>query len=178
MKNLQEYIEESLLDDFDDLENDAAKNVYKHNAIGKKYKVDRIYCGGDFSEFKSQFDIKKLKQLHRKYAVWESDGFDIKKRITMARSTVIKNKSMTNIVKLFADIILSVDETNLAIDFSKSKISDDLVNILSQAYVGKSKFIVLSRSESQESQSYGIIIYNDNMYDHTSLHFVIEPKQE
>ena len=102
MKNLNTYLQESLLDDFDDLENDATKNVYKQNTIGKKYKINKVYCGGDFSKLKTHFDIKKLKQLHSKYAVWESDNFDVKKRKDGSIAT--KNKSIINIVKLFADI--------------------------------------------------------------------------
>jgi hypothetical protein len=176
MITLQQYIKESLLDDLDELENDATKNVYKQNTIGKKYKIDKVYCGGDFSKLKTHFDIKKLKQLHSKYAVWESDKFDVKKRIDGSIAT--KNKSIINIVKLFADIVLSVDETNLTVGGRTPGVSDDLVNILSQAYVGKSKLMVWSRSESQTSELYGIIVYNDDIYDRTSLLFVIEPKQK
>lgn len=166
---------ESLLDDLDELENDATKNVYKQNTIGKKYKIDKVYCGGDFSKLKTHFDIKKLKQLHSKYAVWESDNFDVKKRKDGSIAT--KNKSIINIVKLFADIVLSVDESNLTVGKRAPGFSDELVNILSQAYVAyvsKSELKVWSRSESQTSELYGIIVYNDDI----SLVFVIEPKQK
>lgn len=42
MKNLQEYIEEGLLDDFDDLEKESDIIVNRNGTIGEKYEVRTI----------------------------------------------------------------------------------------------------------------------------------------
>lgn len=62
MKTLTEYIEESLLDDFDDLEKDSDKNVNDHTLVGGKMYVQNIDCDGmNLSDLFSLRNMKKLK---------------------------------------------------------------------------------------------------------------------
>ena len=173
MKSLEQYIKESLLDDIDDLENDATKNVHKQDTIGKGYEIDDAVFGGSFAKFKKLFDIKKLKQIHSEYALWKSNDFVVKKMVN--GKTNITNQSAIDIIKLFADIVLSINKSNLNADFFKTMHSKDLVNILSPAYIGKGNLKVTSISGSQLNELYRIFICNDDIYNQEVLSFFIKP---
>jgi hypothetical protein len=173
MKTLEQYVKESLLDDIDDLEIETAKNVRKQDTIGKEYEIDDAVFGGSFAKFKKLFDIKKLKQIHSEYALWKSNDFVVKKMVRGKAN--ITNQSTIDIIKLFADIVLSINKSNLNADFFKTKYSEDLINILSPAYIGKSKLRSTSTSESQLSELYRVFICNDDMYSQEVLAFFIKP---
>lgn len=173
MKTLEQYIKESLLDDIDDLEIEATKNVHKQDTIGKEYKIDDAVFGGSFAKFKKLFDIKKLKQIHSEYALWKSNDFVVKKMVRGKAN--ITNQSTIDIIKLFADIVLSINKSNLNADFFKTKYSEDLINILSPAYIGKGKLRSTSTSDSQLTELYGISICDDDMYSQEVLSFFIKP---
>jgi hypothetical protein len=173
MKTLEQYVKESLLDDIDDLEIETAKNVRKQDTIGKEYEIDDAVFGGSFAKFKKLFDIKKLKQIHSEYALWKSNDFVVKKMVRGKAN--ITNQSTIDIIKLFADIVLSINKSNLNADFFKTKYSEDLINILSPAYIGKSKLRSTSTSESQLSELYRVFICDDDMYSQEVLSFFIKP---
>jgi hypothetical protein len=173
MKTLEQYIKESLLDDIDDLDIETTKNVHKQDTIGKEYEIGVAVFRGSFAKFKKLFDIKKLKQIHSEYALWKSNDFVVKKR--RGEKTNITTQSTIDIIKLFADIVLSINKSNLNTDFFKTMHSEDLVNILSPAYIGKSKLKVKSNSDSQLTELYGISICDDDMYSNEVLIFFIKP---
>ena len=89
--------------------------------------------------------------------------------------TNITNQSAIDIIKLFADIVLSINKSNLNADFFKTMHSKDLVNILSPAYIGKGNLKVTSISGSQLNELYRIFICNDDIYNQEVLSFFIKP---
>ena len=73
MKDLQEYIEESLLD-VDDLEKKSSNVVEKILSIGNQYTIDSINdTYGDLFDFLDKSVLKKLKNI------WNSSDFRILK---------------------------------------------------------------------------------------------------
>ena len=66
MKNLQEYIEESLLDDIDDLEKDSDDMVKWKTSIGGEYYVRYVMVFNIGSTLK-ELDKQKIKKLTYKY---------------------------------------------------------------------------------------------------------------
>ena len=76
MKTLQEYIEESLLDNFDDLEKDSDEIVSKINTIGYKWKV--TYISDDYLVSKADPSV-----LNKYNQVWNSDDFNVSRKNSM-----------------------------------------------------------------------------------------------
>ena len=66
MKELQEYIEESLLDDFDDLEKEADDYVGIKTSFGGEYRVVYVMVY-NLSNVLKEIDKQKLKKMTPKY---------------------------------------------------------------------------------------------------------------
>ena len=66
MKDLQEYIKESLLDDLDDLENDSDNMVKASKSLGKKYKVQWVAVEG-IDDLLNNLNKDKLNSLNTLY---------------------------------------------------------------------------------------------------------------
>lgn len=156
MISLQEYIEESLLDNIDELETSFDKNIDKQRSIGMGHEIDVACCLGRFSQFKSLFDIKKLKQIHKEYAVWESNDFNIRKYLNGKQ--LITSKDTVDVVKMFADIVLSINKDNLNDDFYHTKDIPELFDILRPTMMDDSKIEVNSALHSAYNKKYRIKI--------------------
>ena len=62
MTSLEEYIRESLLDDFDELEAAADDNVKASSSLGKKYKVNFVRVK-DLNDVLSELNTDKINSL-------------------------------------------------------------------------------------------------------------------
>ena len=66
MTSLEEYIRESLLDDFDELEAAADDNVKASSSLGKKYKVNFVRVK-DLNDVLSELNTDKINSLKLLY---------------------------------------------------------------------------------------------------------------
>ena len=101
MKNLQEYIEESLLDDFDDLEAKSDDNVSKSLSIGSEWEI----ASTDDFQVVSKMDKRALKKYS---VVWNQSDF---KAFRGYRNRSVKKPNKTEIQ--IANIVLSLDKESL-----------------------------------------------------------------
>ena len=118
MITLYKYLEESLLDDLDDLENDVDNTVAKAGTIGSDYKITWIedWIGAH------KLDRKKLKELGSK-SVWNQTDFNSHRTHSP--------KPPTKAEILLCNIILSLNKSALECgDYTDVKQNNDIYNTL------------------------------------------------
>lgn len=122
MQSICEYIKESLLDDFSDLEKSSDRVVSKNQTIGMKYELDSIYINPSANKILNLFDKKKLKEYCKKL-YWS----DIEPAVYNERGILnrISNKSRLDIISYLCNIILSISRTALDSDYNIINISDN-----------------------------------------------------
>lgn len=85
MKNLIKYLEESLLDDFDDLEKDSDDNVIKANSIGSKWEIAYI----ENASIIEKIEKRKLKNYKTPWNQTNFNSFKSTRSITKPNKTEI-----------------------------------------------------------------------------------------
>ena len=115
MTSLQEYIEESLLDDLDDLENDSDNAVAVAGSIGTEWSI--VYIE-DYMVVTQKLDRKKLKELAAK-TPYNQTGFTAYKG--HIRKTPNKSETM------LCNIILGLDKSSLVDgEYTDAKQNNDI----------------------------------------------------
>ena len=134
MKNLQEYIEESLLDDIDDLEAASDKSV-NDRILKNRLQIHQMDCCGMKVK-----DLIGLREIKKHIKTQETTRFEVLyKRNQLMLSTHATMKP-SPLECLFVDYILNQEDADLLkVDHTgymanKPKICDDIKNLIGEGF--------------------------------------------
>lgn len=108
MRSICEYIKESLLDDFDVLDNSSELAINRSQTIGNDYNLKYAYMSGPTRYFCNTFDKRKIKK-YTENLYWKNQEISVYD----SGMRIIENKSVEEMVSYICNIILSGDKTKL-----------------------------------------------------------------
>lgn len=151
MKNLQEYIKESLLDDLDDLENDSDNAVANASTIGTEWSIAYIK---DYIVVTQKLDKKKLKELAAKSA-YNQTKFTAYNKDHVRK---VSNKSED----MLCNIILNLNKLSLVDgEYTNAKQNNDIYdtfNILTKRHFDELHKSALYFSKDAKRETFSVSI--------------------
>ena len=165
MKNLQEYIEESLLDDLDDLEVASDKSV-NDRILKNRLQIRRMDCCGMRVK-----DLIGLREIKKYIKTQETTKFEVSKRKPLSLN-INSTMKPSPLECLFVDYILNQEDADLLkVDYTsymtnKPKICDDIEKL-----IGKGFTYSVYRSKSGTHFYISIEIHDRNNGRYIKLNF-------
>ena len=165
MKNLQEYIEESLLDDIDDLEAASDKSV-NDRILKNRLQIRRMDCCGMRVK-----DLIGLREIKKYIKTQETTKFEVSKRKPLSLN-INSTMKPSPLECLFVDYILNQEDADLLkVDYTsymtnKPKICDDIEKL-----IGKGFTYSVYRSKSGTHFYISIEIHDRNNGRYIKLNF-------
>ena len=160
MKDLQEYIEESLLDNFDDLE--AASDKAVNDRILKNHlKITRMSCCGMRVK-----DLTGLREIKKYIKTSETTRFEVLYKRKPFSLNINSTMKPSPLECLFVDYILNQEDTELIKGINSTN-STGYIN-------GVENLKVIQAIEKLIGPGFNYHIYRSTYIDHTHCYISIE----